>query len=88
MPDRNGLHICRNLKSRPATADIPVIIVTGDASLNNMVSGYLAGARRFLSKPFELGELGEYVQKIFNRHDTGENIYDDTFSQSLLEGNA
>jgi two-component system, OmpR family, phosphate regulon response regulator PhoB len=64
LPTGNGLDICRRLKSRTSTRDIPIIIVTGRASIQNMRSSYLAGAKRYLVKPLEMGELGECVHNI------------------------
>ena len=87
MPGKNGLDVCRFLKAQPSTYGIPVIIVTGSNSLSDRLSGYLAGARRYLSKPLELGELGECVRNVLHQHDIGERQIGDIFSQNLLQGN-
>lgn len=60
----NGLEVCHKLKAEPSTSAIPVIIVSGSASLHDKLSGYFAGAMRYLAKPFELGELGECVSTV------------------------
>ena len=61
MPGRSGLEVCRILKAKSSTSEIPVIIVSGSTSRGDILSAYLAGAWMFLSKPFALGELGECV---------------------------
>lgn len=67
MPGKNGLDICRILKAKPSTSDIPVIIVSGSMASGNMLSAYLAGAALFLRKPFILKELGESVKNMLRQ---------------------
>jgi response regulator RpfG family c-di-GMP phosphodiesterase len=50
MPQMDGITFCRGLKSDPFTRDIPVVLLTGDASMES--SGQQAGANAFLRKPF------------------------------------
>ncbi|HXM76318.1 MAG TPA: response regulator, partial [Thermoanaerobaculia bacterium] len=50
MPGMDGITFCRGLKSDPFTRTIPVILLTGDATVES--SGRDAGADAFLRKPF------------------------------------
>ena len=50
MPRMDGITFCRGLKSDPFTRDIPIVLLTGDASTES--SGRQAGADAFLRKPF------------------------------------
>jgi response regulator RpfG family c-di-GMP phosphodiesterase len=50
MPRMDGITFCRGLKSDPFTRDIPIVLLTGDASMES--SGRQAGADAFLRKPF------------------------------------
>jgi putative two-component system response regulator len=50
MPQMDGITFCRGLKSDPFTRDIPIVLLTGDASMES--SGRQAGADAFLRKPF------------------------------------
>jgi response regulator RpfG family c-di-GMP phosphodiesterase len=50
MPQMDGITFCRGLKSDPFTRDIPIVLLTGDASTES--SGRQAGADAFLRKPF------------------------------------
>ena len=73
LPTITGLDVCRILKARSSTSDIPVIFVTGNHTPSNMLSSYLAGAGRYLSKPFMLSELKESVHHALRHHDIGED---------------
>src|SRR5512143_2448469 len=43
MPDIDGLQVTRNLRSKPATANIPILIFTAKNQLEDKVAGYEAG---------------------------------------------
>ena len=57
LPDSSGEQILRQLAATPATAAIPVVILSGDsdpATINELLA---AGAADFLAKPFDIHEL-------------------------------
>jgi two-component system cell cycle response regulator len=51
MPEMDGFETCRRLKSDPATAYIPVVIITALSDVADRVRGLAAGADDFLGKP-------------------------------------
>ncbi|MDR1038821.1 MAG: response regulator [Deltaproteobacteria bacterium] len=53
MPGMDGIEALKNLKSKPATADVPVIFLTGRSDTGTEVEGLKLGAVDFISKPFE-----------------------------------
>ena len=57
MPQIDGLMFCKTLKSNPVYSDIPIIIITGDNSIDNIDKAHLAGASDFVKKPFSPLEL-------------------------------
>jgi CheY-like chemotaxis protein len=61
LPDLQGDEVLNELKADPATAAIPVIILSADAS-RGVIHRLLAnGAFAYLTKPIELAELGELL---------------------------
>ncbi|TFF25712.1 response regulator [Jiella endophytica] len=64
MPGEDGLSIVRSLK---AEADVPVIMLTGTASLVDRVVGLELGADDYLAKPCELRELLARIRSVMRR---------------------
>jgi DNA-binding response OmpR family regulator len=64
MPDLNGLEVCRQLKASEATADMSVLIVSGNTSVAEIAAGYAAGCDDFLTKPFSPAELVRRVTRL------------------------
>lgn len=52
MPGMDGYEVLRRLKSNPATADIPIIIVTGLSESEDEATGLKMGAADYITKPF------------------------------------
>jgi len=57
MPDIDGLEVCRRLKARAETRDIPVILLSAFAGVEEWVAGLQLGAADHLGKPFQTAEL-------------------------------
>lgn len=51
MPGMDGFEVCRRIKANPATAHIPVVMVTALTDSTDKIRGLEAGADDFLSKP-------------------------------------
>ena len=64
LPRLNGLDICRTLRENPATAFIPVIMLTGMDSYFTRVAGFEAGINVFLTKPYLPEELIAKVEEL------------------------
>jgi len=57
MPEMSGIEACKILKHDPATADIPIIIVTAKSGAEDAKEGLEAGAFDYIKKPFEKVEM-------------------------------
>ncbi len=62
MPGMDGYEICRALKTNPATARIPVILLTGTTGAEEFVKGFTAGAVDQIIKPFNAVEVNARVK--------------------------
>jgi len=58
LPDLQGEEVLNELKAEPATAAIPVIVLSADASRGVIHRLLAGGAFAYLTKPIELAELG------------------------------
>jgi len=67
LPQVDGLEICRNLRSRPQTADIPIIMITAKAEESDRIVGLEMGADDYITKPFSTREVLARVKAIFRR---------------------
>jgi CheY-like chemotaxis protein len=57
LPDVNGQQVMRQLAATPATAAIPVVILSGDSDPATIDELLAAGAADFLVKPFDVNQL-------------------------------
>ncbi len=57
MPEIDGLEVCRKLRAKTSTQNIPVILLTARADEETKLKALDAGANDFLAKPFSLTEL-------------------------------
>jgi CheY-like chemotaxis protein len=57
LPDASGGQVLRQLAATPATAAIPVVILSGDSDPVTVSELLAAGAAAFLPKPFEADQL-------------------------------
>lgn len=62
MPVMDGYEVCHQIKTDPATADIPVLMLTAWADPEYRVKGLELGAEDYLAKPFEHRELLARIQ--------------------------
>ena len=57
LPGVTGLEVCRQLRARPETARLPIVMLTGRDDPRDVRDGLAAGADDFLSKPFNVDQL-------------------------------
>ena len=64
MPGATGLEVCAALRSDPATAAVPVLLLSAGASPEDIARGLAAGADAYLAKPFSLAALVARVREL------------------------
>ena len=67
LPVLDGLEVCRLLRTRPATAKTPIIMLTARATESDRVVGLDAGADDYITKPFSPRELAARVRAVMRR---------------------
>ncbi len=67
LPGLSGFEVCRILRSRPATRQVPIIMLTARATEVDRVSGLDLGADDYVTKPFSLRELTARVRAVLRR---------------------
>ena len=54
LPDMHGSEVLRQLQREPATAKVPVVVLSADATPSQIERLLTAGARNYLTKPFDI----------------------------------
>jgi DNA-binding response OmpR family regulator len=67
LPRMDGLEVCRELKTRAATAAVPIIMLTARSAEADIVAGLDAGADDYVPKPFSPRELLARIQAVLRR---------------------
>ncbi len=57
LPELDGISVCEILRGHPATATIPIIMLTAWSSALSRQLGLAAGAREYLTKPFVTADV-------------------------------
>ena len=67
LPGLDGYGVLSHLRSRPATASIPVIVLTAKGDEDNEVRVFELGADDFLTKPFRARALSARLEAVLGR---------------------
>ena len=67
LPGMDGLEVCRRLRADPATAALPIIMLTAKADVVDRVVGLEVGADDYLGKPFSTKELVARARAVLRR---------------------
>jgi two-component system phosphate regulon response regulator PhoB len=67
MPGMSGIDVCRQLRGEPATAALPIILLTARAQEGDVEVGFGAGADDYVVKPFSPRELVSRVEAALAR---------------------
>jgi two-component system phosphate regulon response regulator PhoB len=63
----SGIEVCRRLRRRPSSANVPIIMLTARGEEGDRIRGYETGADDYVTKPFSPRELVARVGAVLRR---------------------
>lgn len=67
MPKVTGIEVCRRLRSRTETRNVPIIMLTARGEESDRVRGLDTGADDYITKPFSMTELLARIRAVMRR---------------------
>src|SRR5262249_1725448 len=67
LPGPSGIELCRRLRARPETKQLPIIMLTARGEESERVRGLATGADDYIVKPFSVPELSARVRALLRR---------------------
>jgi two-component system phosphate regulon response regulator PhoB len=67
LPVMSGIEVCRQIRRKPRSRDLPVIMLTARGEEGDKVRGLNTGADDYLTKPFSLPELLARIKALLRR---------------------
>ena len=71
LPGLSGIELCRRLRARPETRQLPIIMLTARGEESEKVRGLATGADDYIVKPFSVPELLARVRALLRRANPG-----------------
>ena len=79
LPSLSGIEVCRRLRQRAATRNLPIVMLTARSEESDRVRGLDTGADDYVVKPFSMSELTARLRAVLRRIRPG--LIDDTVSR-------
>ncbi len=70
LPHLSGIEVCRQIRRRPATRELPVIMITARSEDQDAVRGLNTGADDYVTKPFSTEALVARMRALMRRSNT------------------
>src|ERR1700675_948322 len=67
LPGLSGIELCRRLRARPETKQLPIIMLTARGEESERIRGLATGADDYIVKPFSVPELSARVRALLRR---------------------
>jgi len=80
LPKLSGVEVCRRLRRKEATANVPIIMLSARGEEDDRITGLDIGADDYLTKPFSMPELLARIRALLRRTQTN------ALSESLTVG--
>ncbi|MEO6223162.1 MAG: response regulator transcription factor [Vicinamibacterales bacterium] len=84
LPVLSGLEVCRLLRAKPATATLPIIMLTARTDEADRVAGLDLGADDYITKPFSIRELAARVRAVLRRDPSGARAVSQIYKAGKL----
>ncbi len=67
LPKVSGIEVCRRLRARPETRNLPIIMLTARGEESDRIRGLDTGADDYIVKPFSMTELTARIRAVLRR---------------------
>lgn len=67
LPSLSGIEVCRQLRRKPTTRELPIIMLTARGEEGDKIRGLNTGADDYMTKPFSLPELMARIRAMLRR---------------------
>jgi two-component system phosphate regulon response regulator PhoB len=67
LPHTSGIELCRQLRRKSASANVPIIMLTARAEASDRLRGLNTGADDYITKPFSIAELIARIRAVLRR---------------------
>ncbi len=67
LPKVSGVEVCRRLRARPETRNLPIIMLTARGEETDRIRGLDTGADDYVVKPFSMSELAARIRAVLRR---------------------
>lgn len=67
LPKVSGIEVCRRLRARPETRNVPIILLTARGEESDRIRGLDTGADDYVTKPFSMSELSARIRAVLRR---------------------
>lgn len=65
LPRKDGLALLKDLREKPETKDVPVVLLTAKTQGSDQLMGFQAGADEYITKPFSPAVLTNTIETVF-----------------------
>ncbi len=85
LPSISGLEVCRQVRRKPATRDVPVILLTARTEEADRVRGLDSGADDYIPKPFSPAELIARIRAVLRRARPAASVEQLTYADLVVD---
>lgn len=74
MPEMDGYEVCRQMRAKPETQDVPVIFISALQETEDKVNAFKAGGVDYIVKPFQMEEVLARVRTHMSLHEARRRL--------------